>query len=88
MRLQADPTVVYALKKEQEDFSLVIRRVLKKDLKIKSPYNTYRTRDFRQGPLRCQILLPLMRFYFQRHTIIYILSLTLTSQATTIFQQV
>ena len=36
MRLQADPTVIYALKKEQDDFSLVIRRVLRKDLKIKS----------------------------------------------------
>ena len=44
MRLQADPTVVYALKKEQNDFSLVIRRVLRKDLKIKSPYNTYRNK--------------------------------------------
>ena len=51
MRLQADPTVVYALKKEQEDFSLVIRRVLKKDLKIKSPYNTYRTRGLPPGPI-------------------------------------
>ena len=51
MRLQADPTVVYALKKEQDDFSLVIRRVLKKDLKIKSPYNTYRTRGLPPGPI-------------------------------------
>ena len=49
MRLQADPTVVYALKKEQDDFSMVIRRVLKKDLKIKSPYNTYRTRGLPPG---------------------------------------
>ncbi len=30
MRLQADPTVIYALKQEKDDFSLVIRRVLKK----------------------------------------------------------
>lgn len=51
MRLQADPTVVYALKKEQDDFSLVIRRVLKKDLEIKSSYNTYRNRDLPPGPI-------------------------------------
>lgn len=51
MHLQADPTVVYALKKEQDDFSLVIRRVLKKDLKIKSHYNTYRTRGLPPGPI-------------------------------------
>jgi UPF0755 protein len=51
MHLQADPTVVYALKKEQDDFSLVIRRVLKKDLKVKSHYNTYRTRGLPPGPI-------------------------------------
>lgn len=41
--LQADPTIIYALKeKNGEDF--IVKRVLTKDLKIKSPYNTYRNR--------------------------------------------
>ncbi|CAM1367137.1 Endolytic murein transglycosylase [Tenacibaculum soleae] len=38
--LQADPTVIYAIKQlKGKDF--VVKRVLNKDLKIKSPYNTY-----------------------------------------------
>jgi UPF0755 protein len=38
--LQADPTIIYALKEKfGQDF--VVKRVLTKDLKIVSPYNTY-----------------------------------------------
>ena len=38
--LQADPTVIYSIKQlKGQDF--VVKRVLNKDLKIKSPYNTY-----------------------------------------------
>lgn len=51
MRLQADPTVIYALRRKANDFDLNIRRVLYKDLKIKSPYNTYRTRGIPPGPI-------------------------------------
>jgi len=41
--LQADPTIVYILKqKNGQDF--VVKRVLYKDLEIKSPYNTYQNR--------------------------------------------
>uniref|UniRef100_UPI004047EC33 endolytic transglycosylase MltG n=1 Tax=Polaribacter sp. TaxID=1920175 RepID=UPI004047EC33 len=41
--LQADPTIIYALRKQHgEDF--VVKRVLTKDLTIKSPYNTYTQR--------------------------------------------
>ena len=38
--LQADPTVIYAIKQLKGD-DFVVKRVLNKDLKIKSPYNTY-----------------------------------------------
>ena len=41
--LQADPTIIYALKeKHGKDF--MVKRVLKKDLKINSPYNTYKNK--------------------------------------------
>jgi UPF0755 protein len=39
--LQADPTVIYCIKeKKGQDFA--VRRVLTADLKIESPYNTYK----------------------------------------------
>ena len=45
MRLSSDPTVVYALGKSYKD------RVYYKDLKIKSPYNTYRVGGFPPSPI-------------------------------------
>ena len=51
MKLQADPTVVYALKRQANDFDLVVRRILYKDLEIKSPYNTYKYRGLPPGPI-------------------------------------
>ncbi len=42
MALQADPTVIYAIKKSTNDFNKVIKRVLYKDLELDSPYNTYK----------------------------------------------
>ena len=51
MKLQADPTVVYAMKRQANHFDLVVRRVLYKDLEIKSPYNTYKYRGLPPGPI-------------------------------------
>ena len=51
MRLQADPTVIYALKKQYNNFDTIIKRVLYRDLRIKSPYNTYRNRGVPPGPI-------------------------------------
>ena len=50
MKLQADPTVVYTIKK-RDGFDTNIRRVLYKDLRIKSPYNTYVYRGLPPAPI-------------------------------------
>lgn len=42
MPLQADPTVIYAIKEQSGDFNQTIKRVLFKDLELDSPYNTYK----------------------------------------------
>lgn len=41
--LQADPTVIYAIKELKGD-DYVVKRVLNDDLKINSPYNTYKVK--------------------------------------------
>lgn len=51
MALQADPTVIYALKLRDNDFDQIIKRVLYNDLFIKSPYNTYQNIGLPPGPI-------------------------------------
>lgn len=51
MKLQADPTVVYAMKHQSKNFELVVRRVLYEDLEIESPYNTYKYYGLPPGPI-------------------------------------
>jgi len=51
MLLQADPTVIFAIKKQTGDFDTVIKRVLFKDLEIDSPYNTYKYAGIPPGPI-------------------------------------
>lgn len=51
MPLQADPTVIYAIKQKTGDFDKVIKRVLYKDLEIDSPYNTYKNAGLPPGPI-------------------------------------
>ena len=51
MKLQADPTVIYALKLRDNDFDQIIKRVLYNDLFIASPYNTYQNLGLPPGPI-------------------------------------
>lgn len=51
MKLEADPTVIYAMKKQSGDFDQVIKRVYFKDLVIDSPYNMYKYAGLPPGPI-------------------------------------
>jgi len=51
MLLQADPTVIFAVKKHTGDFNQVIKRVLYKHLEVDSPYNTYKVSGLPPGPI-------------------------------------
>jgi UPF0755 protein len=50
-KLEADPTVIYAVKLQSNDFNQVIKRVLNKDLLTDSPYNTYMYAGLPPGPI-------------------------------------
>lgn len=51
MLLQADPTVIYAKKKNENDFEQVVKRVLYRDLELDSPFNTYKYPGVPPGPI-------------------------------------
>jgi UPF0755 protein len=51
MPLQADPTVIYALKEKSGDFDQIIKRVGGRNLFVKSLYNTYINKGLPPGPI-------------------------------------
>lgn len=51
MPLQADPTVIFALKQKSNDWNLVVKRVMHNDLIVNSPYNTYKNTGLPPGPI-------------------------------------
>ncbi len=50
-KLDADPTVIYAIKLQNKSFDTIIKRVLYKDLEIDNPYNTYKYKTLPPGPI-------------------------------------
>jgi UPF0755 protein len=66
IRLQADPTVIFAL----GDYS--IRRVLRSHLQVDSPYNTYRISGLPPGPIRMPSIQAIDAcLNYQKHDFIY-----------------
>lgn len=51
MPLQADPTVIFALKQKSNNWNLVVKRVMHNDLIVNSPYNTYKNTGLPPGPI-------------------------------------
>lgn len=51
MPLQADPTIIFAIKKSTGRWDTVIKRVLYRDLELDSPYNTYMYKGLPPGPI-------------------------------------
>jgi UPF0755 protein len=50
MKLQADPTTIYAITEGKFKFN---RKITKIDLALESPYNTYYVQGLPQGPISC-----------------------------------
>ncbi|MDO4229927.1 MAG: endolytic transglycosylase MltG, partial [Capnocytophaga sp.] len=51
MLLQADPTVIFAIKEHTGRYDTIIKRVLNRDLEIDSPYNTYKYAGLPPAPI-------------------------------------
>jgi len=71
MKLQSDPTVIYAMK-ERDGFDIVIKRVLNRDLKIDSPYNTYRYKGLPPNPICIPEMFSLLSVLnYKKHDYVY-----------------
>ncbi len=51
MPLQADPTIIFAMRRKTGNPDLVIKRVMEGDLRVNSPYNTYLNIGLPPGPV-------------------------------------
>ncbi|GAA0871614.1 endolytic transglycosylase MltG [Gangjinia marincola] len=51
IKLDADPTVIYSIKRAYKNYDTIIKRVLYRDLELDSPYNTYRVKGLPPGPI-------------------------------------
>ncbi|PQJ14849.1 endolytic transglycosylase MltG [Aureicoccus marinus] len=51
IKLQADPTVIYAVKQYSGNYDTIIKRVLNRDLAVDNPYNTYKYKGLPPGPI-------------------------------------
>tara|TARA_B100000575_G_scaffold293820_1_gene306571 strand:+ start:10158 stop:11180 length:1023 start_codon:yes stop_codon:yes gene_type:complete len=51
IKLQADPTVIYSIKKKENNYKKIIKRVLFRDLNLDSEYNTYKYLGLPPGPI-------------------------------------
>lgn len=51
MPLQADPTIIFAMRRKTGNPDLVIKRVMEGDLRVVSPYNTYLNVGLPPGPV-------------------------------------
>ncbi len=77
MKLQADPTVIYALKQKYQKPDTIIRRVLLKDLKIDSPFNTYKYSGLPPAPLIMPDIFSIDAvLYHEKHNYFYFVAST------------
>ncbi len=72
MKLQADPTLIFALKQQLNNQDTVIKRVLNKDKLIDSPFNTYQNAGLPPAPIAMPDVSSLEAVLnFQKHDYLY-----------------
>lgn len=72
MKLQADPTLIFALKQQLDNQDTLIKRVLNKDKLIDSPFNTYQNAGLPPAPIAMPDVSSLEAVLnFQKHDYLY-----------------